>query len=215
MIYSTKAFENLPPEKQAKVMAAAAAEFAEHGYDVANTNHIARRAGISVGSLFQYFKTKKDLFLGLVDYETNRLLFPVLEKAKEAPDVFVLFRLMLLEAREFGLEYPDQNKLYLLVTAGDGSSMTPALARRLESMTIACYRRAMRRSREQGIIRDGVDDGFAAFQLDSLVLMFQFSFSSEYFRERLISYTCLDPLTHGDAVIDALCGMADMLLRKE
>lgn len=195
------------------VIAAAAGEFADHGFEGANTNHIARRAGISVGSLFQYFKTKKDLFLGMVDYETNRLLAPVVEQGRGAEDVFALFRYMLTEARRFGLHYPDQNKIYLLVTAGAGASMAPALARRLESMTILCYRRAMERSREKGLLRPGVDQGFAAFWMDSLVLLFQFSFASDYFRQRLIAYTGLDPLEKGDEIIDVLCRMAEGMLK--
>ena len=215
MNYATKVFENLPPTKQRKVLSAAAAEFAQHGYDAANTNQIAKRAGISVGSLFQYFRTKRDVFLAVIDDGTNRLLAPVLEKAKDAPDVFTLFRLMLEEARDFALAYPDENRIYLKLTADTSPIMATSLARRIESLTIGCYRRAMRRSREQGLIREGLDDGFAAFQMDSLVLLFQFSFASDYYRERLFAYTALDPEANSGSIIDALCYMAQKLLLPE
>jgi AcrR family transcriptional regulator len=39
----------------------------EEGYDKANTNRIAERAGISIGSLYQYFPNKKSLLAALVE----------------------------------------------------------------------------------------------------------------------------------------------------
>jgi AcrR family transcriptional regulator len=48
------------------VLQAAAEVFAEHGYARANTNRIAERAGVSVGSLYQYFPNKDSLLAGLL-----------------------------------------------------------------------------------------------------------------------------------------------------
>jgi AcrR family transcriptional regulator len=126
--YATKVFMRLTPEKQQTVFNAAAAEFARHGYDAANTNVIARRAGVSVGSLFQYFSTKQSLFLALVDYGTQTLLSPVLDMAREAPDALALFRFMLIQARTFAHTHPDYNRIYLGVTAQLPSTMGTLLA---------------------------------------------------------------------------------------
>ncbi len=43
-------------------------EFAAKGYKNASTNNIVKKAGVSKGILFYYFKNKKELFLFLVDY---------------------------------------------------------------------------------------------------------------------------------------------------
>ena len=66
-------FINLEAEKREKIINAAMAEFALHGYDKASTNCIVKNAGISKGLLFHYFKTKKELFLFLYDYGIERL----------------------------------------------------------------------------------------------------------------------------------------------
>lgn len=42
-------------------------EFAEFGYDVASTNRIVKRIGISKGVLFKYFHDKETLFLYVSD----------------------------------------------------------------------------------------------------------------------------------------------------
>ena len=49
------------------VLEAAAQVFASHGYAGATTNHIAERAGVSVGTLYQYFPNKDAILLALAE----------------------------------------------------------------------------------------------------------------------------------------------------
>lgn len=206
--HANKIFLRLTEEKQEIIFDAAAFEFARHGYDGANTNTIARRAGISVGSLFQYFRTKQALYLALVDYGTQALLLPVLDDIRDAPDAIALFRHMLVSARQFALEYPDYNRVYLGATAQMPAPVTTLLARRIEGRTIASYKRAMHKTQAES----GTREGCMAFLLDNLVLAYQFSFASPYYRERLIAYTGLDPVSQGETLCDALCAMVQALL---
>nr|MBC8322798.1 TetR/AcrR family transcriptional regulator [Candidatus Neomarinimicrobiota bacterium] len=53
-----KPFEKLPEEKKARIMNASISEFAEKDYETASMNTVVNQAGISKGSLFNYFKTK-------------------------------------------------------------------------------------------------------------------------------------------------------------
>jgi AcrR family transcriptional regulator len=50
-----------------KLLDATAATIAERGLDNATTNHIAEKAGVSIGSLYQYFPDKQALVEGLLD----------------------------------------------------------------------------------------------------------------------------------------------------
>ncbi len=50
------------PRKQ-EIMAAAAKVFARKGFKGATTSEIAREAGVAEGTIFRYFKTKKDLLV--------------------------------------------------------------------------------------------------------------------------------------------------------
>lgn len=49
--------------KRGRIIEIAAKEFAEKGYDNSNINRIAVLSGIGKGSIYLYFKTKKDLYL--------------------------------------------------------------------------------------------------------------------------------------------------------
>ena len=51
-------FLNLPEAKQARIIEAALAEFADKGYPQASLNVIVARSGIAKGSLYQYFTDK-------------------------------------------------------------------------------------------------------------------------------------------------------------
>ena len=61
-------FHSLEAEKQERIINAALKEFARNGYEKASTNEIVEEAGISKGSLFNYFNSKKELYLFLLDY---------------------------------------------------------------------------------------------------------------------------------------------------
>jgi len=54
-------------ETVAAILAAAARVFATAGYAGTTTNHIARRAGVSIGSLYEYFPGKDAILVALVE----------------------------------------------------------------------------------------------------------------------------------------------------
>ncbi|UFJ39642.1 TetR/AcrR family transcriptional regulator [Brevibacillus humidisoli] len=58
--------DQMEPNKR-KIVEAALQEFADKGYELASTNHIVKRAGVSKGMLFHFFSNKKTLFLYVVD----------------------------------------------------------------------------------------------------------------------------------------------------
>ncbi len=65
------AFEQLESEKKSHIINAALKEFAKNGYEKASTNNIVKEARISKGSLYNYFGTKKGLYLYLVEVSTE------------------------------------------------------------------------------------------------------------------------------------------------
>jgi AcrR family transcriptional regulator len=67
-------FENLDPDRQEELLAAAAEEFAAHGYGRASLNRIIEEAGISKGSLYYYFDDKADLFASVLERGVMRIV---------------------------------------------------------------------------------------------------------------------------------------------
>ncbi|MCG8590939.1 MAG: TetR/AcrR family transcriptional regulator [Proteobacteria bacterium] len=71
------------------IVEAGARVFAERGYAGSTTNHIALRAGVSVGSLYEYFPNKDAILAEVADRHVQRMIGPVIElldTAEPAPE---------------------------------------------------------------------------------------------------------------------------------
>lgn len=58
-------------EKEQKILESAVAVFSEKGYSASTTSEIARNAGVAEGTIFRYFKTKKDILRGILIQTIN------------------------------------------------------------------------------------------------------------------------------------------------
>ena len=122
-------FRRRKENRPAEIEAAALAEFSAKGYDAARIDDVAKRAGVSKGLLYLYFRTKEELFKAVVrnfvsprvtalannirDTELSAEEFlrgPFLDFAKQIPKspVRVLVRLIVAE----GPKYPDLIAFY-------------------------------------------------------------------------------------------------------
>jgi AcrR family transcriptional regulator len=59
-------FQRRKEDRPAEITAAALAAFAENGYAATRVDDVAKRAGVSKGLLYLYFKTKEELFKAVI-----------------------------------------------------------------------------------------------------------------------------------------------------
>ena len=81
-------FERLPVERREAIVNAAVEAFGRNDYKNASTESIARKAGISKGLLFFYFKNKKELYLYLMEYLMEKVSHLVVDDEFYAIDDF-------------------------------------------------------------------------------------------------------------------------------
>ncbi|ETT72323.1 TetR family transcriptional regulator [Paenibacillus sp. FSL R7-277] len=62
--------------KQLSILRAAIDVFAEKGFSAAATSEIAQKAGVAEGTIFRYYRTKKDLLLAIVVPTMSRMIAP-------------------------------------------------------------------------------------------------------------------------------------------
>jgi AcrR family transcriptional regulator len=81
-------FEKLEPKVRATILARAAEEFAEHGYEGGSYNRIIERSGLSKGAMYYYFDDKEDLFVTVLQDAVKRLIVDPgnVEAARDAED---------------------------------------------------------------------------------------------------------------------------------
>lgn len=89
-------FENLPEERQEAIVDAGVELFGRCDYQGASTDAIARKAGISKGLLFFYFKNKKEFYLYIMERLMDKVSALVVDDEFYEIDDF--FELMLYSA---------------------------------------------------------------------------------------------------------------------
>ena len=79
---------NLDEKKRIKIINSAMEEFSKNTYDKASTNRIVEKAGISKGSLFNYFGSKERLYKYLEIFSIKEITDAIVEKLNwEEPDI--------------------------------------------------------------------------------------------------------------------------------
>ena len=84
-------FQNLPEDKKKKILEAAKNEFSRVSVTEASINNIVTRANIARGSFYQYFESKEDLLLFMVNEASEEVKKIVDNKIKEKGDIFETF----------------------------------------------------------------------------------------------------------------------------
>jgi AcrR family transcriptional regulator len=69
-----KTFLHLPEPKKSLVLKACFEEFAINNYEKASVSAIVKKLGIAKGSMYQYFKSKRDLYFFLIEHATEMRL---------------------------------------------------------------------------------------------------------------------------------------------
>lgn len=176
-------FESTSPQRRSSVLEAAIYEFAAKGFNGANINLIARRAGVSIGSMYSYFSSKESLFLTVMEY-CLEILYTSLSNIHKTQGVVAAFEDMLRMARATALKHPEMTQIYLDCASQSLVGLSRQLSDEAESVTVRLYKEILENDKALGRVRQGLDVPATAFLLDNLVMMYQFSFVSDYFKER-------------------------------
>ncbi|MDX9898735.1 MAG: TetR/AcrR family transcriptional regulator [Spirochaetia bacterium] len=181
----TPVFDRIPDEKRRRVLESAKSAFAHNGFAGTNVNHVAAAAGISVGALYKYFRTKTDLFLAIVE-EYEFLLGGALDSIFGSEPTFLgRVENLLRAAIASALEDPELIKIYVDCTTEELSGIAVQLSGRIETVSATMYRRMIAEAVASGEVAADIDPASSAYLLDNIFLMIQFSYASTYYRARL------------------------------
>ncbi|NLZ28100.1 MAG: TetR/AcrR family transcriptional regulator [Firmicutes bacterium] len=201
-IYHKKTFEGISEEKRNNLLDVAAREFACKGFDNANINDIAAGAGISVGSIYKYFDTKKDLFLTCVNLGIDTLEKVMNEILISNDDIFVKIEKIVRTIQSFSRSHRNLTILYNEMTSESNVELTWEAASQMESISAKVYTFLIGQAQENGAIREDVSPGFLAFFLDNLFVMLQFAYSCDYYRKRFEIYAGKEILDDDELLLE-------------
>lgn len=165
---ATPLWQSLGTDKQDLVFQAAVEEFAEHGYGSASMNTLVKRAGISKGSLFTYFRSKSGLFDAVVEQAAGRVradLKALRERTRQDPfphrlEALVRTGFTFLDA------HPHLARIYFRLLQGGDAPLGRSQAQALRKRSQEFLEELITEGQQAGELRRDLDARRMAFLLN-------------------------------------------------
>jgi TetR/AcrR family transcriptional regulator len=155
---------------QEKIFDAALKEFAENGYKNASTNALIKAAGISKGSLFQYFTSKKVLFEMVLQFAVGKAKDRLrhIRDISESSRITERLELILRSGFDFINEHPLVARIYFhLLQSGEAPfSIDKIAAFRKEANSFIAE--ILTSAKERKELREDLEAEKVAFLLNSM-----------------------------------------------
>ncbi|HKL12329.1 MAG TPA: TetR/AcrR family transcriptional regulator [Halanaerobiales bacterium] len=167
-------FYNLDPKKQEKIVDISIKEFAKYGYKNTTVSSIAKKAKISKGSMYQYFKSKEELYIYIFDisYRDKKRHIKNAININELEDFFSLLETLFMEAYLFSLKHPNLQKIYFDLLKNTNRKLKNKVLNRyktdLENDNFN-YLHYLKQEIDKKKIKSGVDKKLAAFIVSSFL----------------------------------------------
>lgn len=196
--------KKLTDDKLAEILEVGITEFAEKGPDGGNINVIAKKAGISVGVLYKYYDNKEIFFQACLKRSLN-VLESVLRDIIGCDDkLLIRAEKMIRAVLHYSRGYSNYVKMYNVITSGSSQKYASVYAKEIESLTSIIYTEFIERAIRDKDIRDDINPKFFAFFFDNLLMMLQFSYSCDYYKERAKIYCGEDIFSNDEKVVTEL-----------
>ncbi len=169
-------FFNLEEEKKEKVMRAAINEFLLHGYENGNIGTVAKNAGVAKGSMYQYFESKKELFLFCVKWSTELMIRKYGKHLTRSERHINVFEYMYENSKEMWTQLKEERELVIFlqnVFLGKYSSVKDESMEFMIRMIDQQVLKMIREGKENGYIRKDIDDSILAIFMTGVSMRFK------------------------------------------
>lgn len=181
-------YKKLDEEQLNQLIHAGINEFSENGLSGANLTRIAKNAGLSVGVIYKYYEDKNSLFLACVHYSLETLQNLLDEILADESDFELCIRKIIHVTVQHSEESNKINKMYNTIASTEADAFSKELAREIEGVSAKVYRELVEKAQREGKCVANANPGLFAFMFDSILMMVQFSFSCDYYKERMRLY---------------------------
>lgn len=147
-----------PGAARADIIAAASAEFAEHGLSGASVNDIAARTRTSKPMIYYYFESKEGLYTAVMEAAYARIRDMEQTLDLEAKPVLVAMRHLVEATFDYHAENPNFVRLISVENIHDARHIaTSSTIANRNAEIIGVVRRLLLRGEEEGLFRPGMD----------------------------------------------------------
>jgi len=141
--------------KKEKIINAAIVEFSQNGYEKASTNAIVKRAGVSKGLIYHYFKNKQALYDYLIYYVFDLIMGEIERNLNfNEPDVFNRLKEVAIIKMGISIKHPN---IYDIVPKFYENKTYEEIKELAESFSPNLYNRIMVENIDYSLFRDDVN----------------------------------------------------------
>ena len=194
-------FDKIPKEKRDRILNVAIKEFADNGFENTSIQQIAKKAGISVGSIYKYFENKETMFSMVVHEGMSSLEELLISLEDSSEDILVKAEKIIRALIKYSRKNPELIKLYCQLTTSDNSEFLNSISQRIEAVSAAIYTVTISKAQETGDVRNDINPAFFAFLLDNIFMMLQFATACDYYKERFFIYTGKQATESDDLIV--------------
>jgi TetR/AcrR family transcriptional regulator len=181
-------FGKLSLEKKERVLSAATDLFAERGFHRTEMDAIARRAEISKGSLYDYFKSKDELFLHICNTGIQGFRENVWREFPAHLDIYRQVDELFRRQVPLILAHPQNFQIYLNLASSGMRRFADRYTQKGEEFGAQRLKTLLLEGMAGGIVRRDLDVSHMAFLIHSLSLTFMSSLVSQHFQIRFKEY---------------------------
>lgn len=194
-------FDKIPKEKRDRILNVAIKEFADNGFENTSIQQIAKKAGISVGSIYKYFENKETMFSMVVHEGMSSLEELLISLEDSSEDILVKAEKIIRALIKYSRKNPELIKLYCQLTTSDNSEFLNSISQRIEAVSASIYTVTISKAQETGDVRNDINPAFFAFLLDNIFMMLQFATACDYYKERFFIYTGKQATESDDLIV--------------
>lgn len=181
-VNGTESFQKIAEDKQTRITSAAISEFAHQGYRKSSMNVICDNAGISKGSLFQYFTSKQGLFKAIVDFAEERVKNYLRQVRDETETLNFFDRLsqILRSGLQFIDNHPFLAQIYFNVLQTNDSPFGNEIIANLNDKSCHFIEKLIISGISRGELHNDRDPARTAFFINAILEKFLRSYYSEF-----------------------------------
>ena len=166
--YTKDLYDKLSPEKKNNILDAVIKEFASAGINGCNVRDIAKRAGISHGSLFHYFSSKNDMIHTIIQYGVLKQQEVFNKGISPDKDFFQQMESIFTDAIEFAKNNKEIISVWLELSQPYHNEFTHHTLE-MEKTTIKHLKGMVDEGIKMGSINKNLNSDIAAYMIDSIL----------------------------------------------
>jgi len=195
-------FNRIDDDKKCNILSTSIDEFSRNGFNSSNINVIAEKSGVSVGAMYKYFENKRALYLTCVEWAMLHLNKEIEEVLKKDDHVITMFENIIRTIQKHRKENEAFTKLYYEMATESNAEYAMLISSQIEGITSNLYAAYIEHAKSNQIIRQDIDSRYFAFFIDNIFMMLQFSYSCEYYKDRMKIYTYSDVFENDELLLN-------------